>query len=83
MERNKCDQICELIDKGLAEPIITPAELARQNAIDDMEFCLLDRVEKGLLSEVDALEAMADYKAWLDLPEHSQVLVDPMQGRLF
>lgn len=83
MEKNKCDQICELIDKGLAEPIITPAELARQNAIDDMEFCLLDRIEKGLLSEVDALEAMADYKAWLDLPEHSQVLVDPMQGRLF
>lgn len=83
MEKNKCDQICELIDKGLAEPVMTPAELARQNAIDDMEFCLLDRIEKGQLSEVDALEAMADYKAWLDLPEHSQALVDPMQGRLF
>lgn len=83
MEKNKCDQICELIDRGLAEQVMTPAELARQNAIDDMEFCLLDRVEKGQLSEVDALEAMADYKAWLDLPEHSQVLVDPMQGRLF
>lgn len=83
MEKNKCDQICELIDKGLAEPVMTPAELARQNAIDDMEFCLLDRIEKGQLSEVEALEAMADYKAWLDLPEHSQVLVDPMQGRLF
>ena len=83
MEKNKCDQICELIDKGLAEPVMTPAELARQNAIDDMEFCLLDRIEKGQLSEVEALEAMADYKAWLDLPEHSQVFVDPMQGRLF
>lgn len=83
MEKNRCDQICELIDRGLAEPVMTPAELARQNALDDMEFCLLDRIEQGQISEVEALEAMQAYKEWLDLPEHTQALVDPMQGRLF
>lgn len=81
--RNRCDEICELIDRGLAEPIMTPAELERQNALDDFEFCLLDRIEKGELSEVDALEAMDAYKAFLDLPEHQRRLVDPNQGVLF